>query len=111
MKVRVTRPFKFSPDGCAVVEYEKGVQDLPERAVEVALQEGWAVTVGQKAKPSRPDEDPPAEKPDDDDPPQDPPAAEGGDPRADPPEDPPAEDPNATGNIVDRLKAKVTGKK
>lgn len=113
MKVRVTKPFKFAPDGFTVVEYSKGVQVLPERASEVALAEGWAVTTGKEAKPSKSDEDPPQDPKEGDDPPagnpgDGEPPKEGDD---NPSEDPPAEDPNATGNIVDRLKAKVTGKK
>jgi hypothetical protein len=39
---RVTVPFKFFHDGINPTEYGEGLHDLPERAAEVAIAEGWA---------------------------------------------------------------------
>ena len=40
--IRILRHFRWSPDGCRVVDYEPGVCDVPERCAEVALAEEWA---------------------------------------------------------------------
>jgi hypothetical protein len=44
MKVRVTRGFKFSPDGNSVVDVEAGTE-VEGRCADVALQSGWGEEV------------------------------------------------------------------
>ncbi len=48
MKVLVTRAFKFAIGGTEVVDFDKGERDLPDRAAEIALQEGWAKKIVAK---------------------------------------------------------------
>lgn len=46
--ITVIEPFKFSADGIAVTEYEKGDHDVSDRCAEVALENKWAT----KAEPA-----------------------------------------------------------
>lgn len=39
--VKVLKSFKYSPDGIAVVEVEKGKAELPSEFVDIAVAEGW----------------------------------------------------------------------
>ena len=48
MKVLVTQAFKFAIGGTEVVEFDKGERDLPKRAAEIALKEGWAQKIVAK---------------------------------------------------------------
>lgn len=44
-QLNVTQAFRWSPNGITIVRVERGVQDLPERAAEIALTNGYAEPV------------------------------------------------------------------
>ena len=48
MKVLVTKAFDFAIGGTQVVHYAEGEHDLPERAAEIALAEGWGKKIVKK---------------------------------------------------------------
>lgn len=56
--VRIKKRFPYAHDGCRIVHYEPGVQDVEDRVAEVALAEGWAEPAAARAKGKGDDDDP-----------------------------------------------------
>lgn len=49
--IKITRPFQWSPDGKQVIDYSKGVEDVPERCAVVAVEQMEVATLlGDKEK-------------------------------------------------------------
>lgn len=71
--VKVLKAFRYSPDGIAVVEVEKGKAELPSEFVDIAVEQGWidppkkgraaaeVASVADAADDDQPPSDPPAD--------------------------------------------------
>lgn len=46
--ITITKPFKYAFRGVEVVEFGVGEQDVPGEVAEIAVREGWAVSVSEK---------------------------------------------------------------
>lgn len=74
VEVKVLKPFRYSPNGIAVVELEKGKAELPPEFVDIAVAEGWIEPPKKEKAAAKNDPAPGGEGGGENPPPSDPPA-------------------------------------